>query len=63
MNPLNVPIDWIECAAELEYRLGRVPTPQEIRDFMAYLRVDVSQWVTDNAKAFEQKLREEGELN
>lgn len=46
----------------LENSLGRKPTAEQLSEFKSYLRVDVPQWLRDNAKAFMQNLVEEGRL-
>ena len=36
----------------LKEELGRRPTPEEVKSWKRYVEDDVSQWLTDNIRAF-----------
>lgn len=51
-----------ELKARLEERMKIKVKKQLLTEFIEYLEVDIGQWISDNLKSFERKLREEGRL-
>ena len=59
---MKIEIPDTNLLEELTYRLGRKPTEEELKEFQGYVRRDVSQWITDNAKSFRDQMKYEGRL-
>jgi len=51
-----------ELKARLEERMNIRVKKQLLMEFIEYLEVDMGQWISDNLKSFERKLREEGRI-
>jgi Ni,Fe-hydrogenase III component G len=59
---MRITIPDEELKTRLEERTKINVKKQLLAEFIEYLEADVGQWISDNLKSFERKLREEGRL-
>ena len=59
---MRITIPDEELKTRLEERMNIKVKKQLLTEFIEYLEADMGQWISDNLKSFERKLREEGRL-